>query len=75
MRAAPDPAAQLVQLRKAKTLGVFDDHQAGVGYIDTDFNDRCCDQHINLASGKSGHHRLLFVRLHAAMDESYGQRR
>ena len=32
-RAAPDPTAQLVQLRQPQSLRVFDDHQAGVGHV------------------------------------------
>jgi hypothetical protein len=75
MGAAPDSSAQLVQLRKAETLGVFDDHQAGVGHIDADFDHCRGDQDICFAGSKSGHHCLLFVSLHAAMDKSYGQRR
>ena len=36
-----DATTELVKLRKAKTLGVFDDHQRGVWHIDSDLDHRC----------------------------------
>jgi hypothetical protein len=36
--AAPDAAAQLVQLREAEALGVLDHHDRRVGHVDADFD-------------------------------------
>ena len=38
--APPDPAPQLVKLRKTKTFRMFDDHQRRLGDIDADLDDR-----------------------------------
>ena len=42
---SPDPPAQLVQLGQAETFGLLDDHDGGVGYIDTHLDDGRGDQH------------------------------
>src|SRR5690349_16410003 len=39
VRAAAHAAAQLVQLRETHALGVLDDHERGVRYVDADFDD------------------------------------
>jgi hypothetical protein len=68
--AAPaDAAAQLVQLRQAQALGVFDDHQAGVGHVHADFDHRGGDQQLQVAGLELGHHRGFFRRLHAPVDQ------
>ena len=38
-RAAPDTPAKLMELRKAESLGIFDQHDRGVGNVDADLND------------------------------------
>jgi hypothetical protein len=58
--AAPDPAAQLVQLRQAQALGVLDDHQAGVGHVDAHLDHRGGHQQLQLAALEGIHHRGLF---------------
>src|SRR5882762_4952622 len=40
LRAATDASAQLMKLRKTKSFRMFDDHDGGVGNVDTDFDDR-----------------------------------
>ena len=45
--AAPDAAAQLVQLREAEALGVLDDHHRGRRHVDPDLDDRRRDQQID----------------------------
>ena len=42
--AAPDPAAQLVQLREAEALGVLDHHDRRLGDVDADLDDGGGDQ-------------------------------
>ena len=41
---APDPATQLMQLREAETLGLFDDHDVGSGHVDSHFDHRGGDE-------------------------------
>ena len=48
-RAAPDAAAQLVQLREAEALGVLDHHQRRVGHVDADLDHRRRHQHLDCA--------------------------
>jgi hypothetical protein len=59
-----------VELRKAQTLRVFDNHQAGVGHVHADFNHRGGDQQMQLALFERLHHRLLFGRLHAPVNQA-----
>ena len=40
--AAPDAAAQLMQLRESEPLGVLDDHQRRVRHVHADLDDRGC---------------------------------
>ena len=51
--ATPDPAAQLVQLRDAEPVGVHDDHDAGVGDVDADLDDRRRDEDVDVARRRS----------------------
>ena len=43
-RAAPYPAAKLVQLRQAHALRILDNHQAGIWHVHAHFDNGCCDQ-------------------------------
>ena len=45
-RATADAPAQLVELGKAETLRVFDDHQAGIRDVHADFDHRGGDQQM-----------------------------
>ena len=47
----PDPAAKLVQLAQAKSIGVVDDDRVGVGDIQAGFDDRRADENIRLVRG------------------------
>ncbi len=71
--AAADAAAQLVQLRQAETLGVFDDHDAGVGHVDADFDHRGRDQQLRLAVLERVHLRVLFVGLQTPVNQADAQ--
>ncbi len=68
--AAPDPAAQLMELGEAEALGVLDHHDRGVGHVDADLDDGGGDQHLDLAGEEAGHDRVALRRLHAAVDEA-----
>ena len=48
--AAPDPAAQLVELGEAEALGMLDHHQRRIGHVDADLDHRRRDQHRELAA-------------------------
>ena len=69
VRTAPDPAAQLMQLRKTETLRMFDHHQRGVGHIDAHLDDGGSHQHLRGAGDEVGHHGGLFVGFHAPMHQ------
>ena len=73
--AAPDTAAQLMQLAETEALGVFDDHQRGVRHVHADLDDRRRDKDICFSADKGGHDRVLVPGLHAAMDTADGQLR
>ena len=51
-RAAPDPPAQLVELREAEALGVLDDHQRRAGHVDADLDHRGRDEDPRRAASK-----------------------
>ena len=69
-RAAADPASQLVQLGQSQPFGIFDNHQAGVGDVDTDLDYRGGNQQIQLPGFKTVHHLGLFWRFHPSVDQS-----
>ncbi|MOA57315.1 hypothetical protein D3C78_1814720 [compost metagenome] len=59
-----------MELRKTQTLRVFDNHQAGVGYVYAHFNYRGGNQQMQLTLFEGLHHRLFVCWLHAAMHQS-----
>ena len=58
--AAPDPPAQLVQLRDSVAVGVLDQHHGGVRHVDPDLDHRGRDEHVGLPRAER-RHRLLLV--------------
>ena len=67
--AAPDAAAQLMQLRQAETFGVLDHHDGGFRHVDADLDHGGGDQKLGLAGGKARHGGVLLGALHAAMHQ------
>ena len=59
MLAPTHAAAQLMQLREAHALGVLDDHQSGVGYIDAHFDDGGRHQQVDFPVLEAAHGALL----------------
>ena len=49
----PDAPTQLVQLCKAEALGVFNDHERGVGHVDTHLDDGGGDEDVRLLLRRS----------------------
>ena len=67
----PYPAPQLVQLREAETLGILDDHDRGIGDIDTHFDNSSCHEDVRLTRGKE-HHLVVFLGgFHATMHHGH----
>ncbi len=66
---APDAPSQLMQLRQSEALGVLDDHDRGVGNVDTHFDDGGGDEHVDLAAAKLAHHAGLVGPPHPAGEQ------
>lgn len=73
MFAAPDAAAQLVQLADAEPVGVHHQHDRSVGDIDANLNDRGAHQHIDLTGPESRHRSVLVVGRQPSMHERQPQ--
>ena len=58
-----------MQLRQSKALGVFDDHDVGIGHIDADLDDGGGDQNLQLIAAKILHHRHFFRCGHLAVQQ------
>ena len=69
-RAAPDPSAELMQLRESQTLGVLDNHQARIRHIDSHFDYGCRNEQIDFGRLEARHDLGLFTRFHAPVDEA-----
>ena len=65
--ATADPPPELVQLREAKSIRVFDQHDCGVGNIDSNLYHAGRQKRIDLAVQKTTDDILFFVRLQSAM--------
>ena len=73
MPAPAHPPPELVELGEAEALGVLHHHEGGVGHVHAHLNDRRRDQNVHIPGGEGGHHRVLLLRLHPAVDESHPQ--
>ena len=58
LAAAPDPAAQLVQLRQAEAVGVLDHHDGRLRHVDADLDHRGGDQEAGAAGGEVAERRV-----------------
>ena len=61
-----------MQLGQSQALGILDDHQAGVGNINTHLYHRGRYQQICLAGLEIIHHHLLVGAFHPAVDQADG---
>ena len=73
VRAPAHPAPQLVELGDAEAVGVHDHHHGGVGDVDADLDDGGGHQHVDLAGPEGGHHRLLLLGRHLAVEQAQAQ--
>ena len=63
-----------MQLRQAKPLSAFDEHDRRVGHVDAHLDHGRRDQHVELAIAKRAHDCVLVGRPHAAVQQSQLQR-
>ncbi len=68
---APDPSAQLMQLRKPEGFGAFDHHNRGVGHIHTDFDHGGCHQNLARTALKRAHGGVFFGGRHLSVNERH----
>ena len=66
--AAPDPAAELVELGQAEPVGALDDHHRRRRHVDPDLDDRRPDQDVQLAVAEPAHLGVTLGRLEPAVD-------
>ena len=64
---APDPPAQLVQLRDAVAVGLLDHDHRGVRDVDADLDHAGRHEHVDLARREAPHHVALLARGHLAV--------
>ncbi len=70
MMRAPDPPAQLVQLRQAEAIRPRHDDGVGSGHVDASFDNRGAQQHVEALLVKIAHHRLQFALAHLAVGDA-----
>ena len=68
-RAAPDPAAQLVQLGEPEALRLLDHDHGRVGHVDPDLDHRGGHQQLERAGREVGHDPVLVPARHPAVDQ------
>ncbi len=73
MDAAPDPPAELVQLRQAEALGALDQHRRRVRHVDPNLDHRRRHQDVELVVAEGHHHLVLLARQHLAVDQRHAQ--
>ena len=61
---ASHPAANLVELREAQTVGVLHNQGVHIRNVNTGFNDSGADQHLGLPGHNAVHHAGQFVLIH-----------
>ena len=66
-----DPPAELVQLRKPKTLGVLNHHDGGVGHVHPNLDNGGGHQKLNLPREEAGHYRLLLGGAEPAVQQAH----
>ena len=70
LRAAADASAQLVKLGEAETLGMFDDHDGGVGNVDANFDDGGGDEDLHFIAAETLHDIVFFFAGEAAVQQA-----
>ena len=68
------PAPKLMQLRKTKSLSIFNQHYRCIWHIDADLEHSGTDQRVGIAAAKPIHDLLLFRRRNPAMKQLASER-
>src|SRR5690606_1186650 len=63
-------APQLMQLGETKSLGIFDHHDGGIGYVDTDLNNGCGNHDLRFVPDKTLHLKLVVLHRHFAVNDA-----
>src|SRR3989344_1703936 len=71
MRASDHASAQLVELHESEALRAFYDNERSIFDVDSDLDDRCRDQNINLFILKIIHHFFFFCRAYFRVENFY----
>ena len=71
--AAADASAELVELGDAEAFGLLDDHDGGIGHVDTDFDDGGGNEHLSLAFAEAVHDGVAVFAFHASVEEFDGE--
>ena len=64
-----DAPAQLIQIGETKLVRPIDDDSVCVRYIETAFDDRGANEHIDFPGNESRHNAFQFVGIHLAMPD------
>lgn len=72
-RSATDTPPELMQLGKSESVGVLDNHHSCIGDVDTDFDDGCGDEYMDISVLKLSHYVFFFSRFHFSIEESHGK--
>ena len=59
-------------MRQAELISVLDQHQRGVGDVNSNLHHTGGQQYLQLTAGKLSHDRILFLRSQSAMQNTYG---
>ena len=70
MRATPDAAAQLVELRQAELVRLVDDDRVDVRDVEAGLDDRRADEDVGSPSTNSTHRPLQLVLVHLAVPDA-----
>lgn len=70
LRAAADAPAKLVQLGEAEAFRVLNDHDRGVGDVDTDFDDSSGHENLNIVAAEFLHDVFFFFAGKAAVEQA-----
>ena len=71
--AASNAPTQLMKVRKAEALGMFDDHHRRVLYIDANLDHSSCDEEVDFTALESGHDQLFLIGGETPVQEADAQ--
>src|SRR5262249_43342028 len=64
---------KLMELRKTKTVGIFNDHNCRIGDVDAHFDNRGCHQDVQLLVAEIAHDLVFIGWLHSDVQEPQAQ--